>query len=490
MIKIRESTGGGYEKRGQFFIRVTVAPQKRQAEHAPWATTLEAVVERGKLVQGWVNRLRAAEQTDFIETIVERGAAASDAVMLDALARKVEVLVGDHFDRVEPTKKTGGPLTFRTFAEQWTDGDLARLHPDHIDVKSSVQDDVERLTKHVYPHVEDVPLVDFTRAHADGVMAKLDPSLRRNTRRHVASLIGRILHLAVFVDLIKHSPLPPGWLPKAPSSDALGKESLLPSEEAMLLRGRDAAGKVTVPLEYRVAYLFLHREGMRKGEAKQLTWPDLDTARGMVSLDENKTDDPRAWALSPDVVRVLTWWRKRTDRGEDTDLVLGVTLGDGAWLLRGDSHFDPSKPDTTINRRGDLRTAGVARRELFERTPSRQPLRLHDFRALFVTASLANGKTEQWVTDRTGHKSSQQVALYTRQARTWAELELGALRPLDELLPEIAGETRTPPVEEVASPPLPSPAPVIGRRLDGDESPLGDLNPRPALYESAALPLS
>jgi hypothetical protein len=33
--KIRESTGGAYEKRGQFFVRVTVAPQKRQAEHVP-----------------------------------------------------------------------------------------------------------------------------------------------------------------------------------------------------------------------------------------------------------------------------------------------------------------------------------------------------------------------------------------------------------------------------------------------------------------------
>jgi hypothetical protein len=54
-----------------------------------------------------------------------------------------------------------------------------------------------------------------------------------------------------------------------------------------------------------------------------------------------------------------------------------------------------------------------------------------------VTVSLANGKTEQWVTDRTGHKSSQMLSLYTRQARTWQELGLGTLQPLDELLPEM-----------------------------------------------------
>jgi hypothetical protein len=56
----------------------------------------------------------------------------------------------------------------------------------------------------------------------------------------------------------------------------------------------------------------------------------------------------------------------------------------------------------------------------------------------FVTVSLANGKTEQWVTDRTGHRSSQMLALDTRQARQWSELMLGALQPMDALLPEMA----------------------------------------------------
>jgi hypothetical protein len=67
------------------------------------------------------------------------------------------------------------------------------------------------------------------------------------------------------------------------------------------------------------------------------------------------------------------------------------------------------------------------------------PIRLHDMRAVFVTVSLANGKTEKWVTDRTGHKSSQMLETYSRQARTWEELGLGTLEPLDELLPELEG---------------------------------------------------
>jgi hypothetical protein len=54
-----------------------------------------------------------------------------------------------------------------------------------------------------------------------------------------------------------------------------------------------------------------------------------------------------------------------------------------------------------------------------------------------VTVSLANGKTEQWVMDRAGHKSSPMIALYARQARTRAELNLGPLLPLDMLLAEM-----------------------------------------------------
>jgi hypothetical protein len=40
-------------------------------------------------------------------------------------------------------------------------------------------------------------------------------------------------------------------------------------------------------------------------EAARLTWRDFDLERGLVVLDENKTDDLRSWALSP-------WgWRRR-----------------------------------------------------------------------------------------------------------------------------------------------------------------------------------
>jgi integrase len=274
--------------RGQHFIRVTVA-RKRTAERAPWATSLSDAQARGQLVQSWVNRLERAGMADLAPNLVESGAKA-DETTLAKIAARVDSLVGNDgaYLRVEKTATPAGPLTFRKFAERWTSGELARLYLDHIEIKASVDDDVERLEKHVYPHVEDVPLTALSRTLADGVMAKL-PSMAKGTRRHIAQLINRVLNLGVFTGELKYNPLPRGWLPKAPQAASIAKEALLPSEEAMLLIGRDAKGKTVVPLAYRVAYSFLHREGMRKSEVQNLTWADLNLDKGVVSLDLNKT---------------------------------------------------------------------------------------------------------------------------------------------------------------------------------------------------------
>lgn len=83
-----------------------------------------------------------------------------------------------------------------------------------------------------------------------------------------------------------------------------------------------------------------------------------------------------------------------------------------------------------------LRAVLEAIEPLFEHSDARRPIRVHDLRATFVTVSLADGRTETWVADRTGHRSSEMINRYRRAARTWAELDLGALTPLDESVVE------------------------------------------------------
>jgi len=80
------------------------------------------------------------------------------------------------------------------------------------------------------------------------------------TRRNVGQLMTRLLTLCVYpLRLIAVSPIPRGFLPRAPKPKAL--PGLYPDEDRRLL------ACTAVPLEYRVLWGFLAREGMRDGEA-------------------------------------------------------------------------------------------------------------------------------------------------------------------------------------------------------------------------------
>ena len=91
-MRSTSTTGGAYERRGAFYIRISVAPQKRIAERARLATSLEEATERARVIQGLVNRLRAAGKVDFIARLVELGASA-DGPKLAELGRVVDGLL-------------------------------------------------------------------------------------------------------------------------------------------------------------------------------------------------------------------------------------------------------------------------------------------------------------------------------------------------------------------------------------------------------------
>ncbi len=409
MATLRGSSGGGYERRGRFYIRITVAPREpRRSEHAPWAKSLEEVVARGRAVQALVNRLLEAGKTDFIARMVEIGAVADDAKMME-LSKFVDDVAGGQIVKDE---KPSAVVTFKKFADRWTSGELHRLYPDHVPLKKTSDEDAGRLEKWIYPVVQDVPLASFGLDHALEVMRRLPRTLSPATRRHVGQLLVRVLGLAVYpTRTILVSPLPRGFLPKKGSDKAFS--DLYPAEDGTLL----AASRV--PLVHRLLYGFLCREGMRSEEAQSLQWSDLDLVRGAVRLDINKTDDPRSWTLGADVTRALRIWRTM----QNDDLVFGglTTPYRLAEIFR--KH---------------LKDAGVKRAELFTSTPTRRRIRIHDCRATFVTLSLTTGKTEAWVTDRTGHGDSAMLNKYRRAARMVEELGLGWLAPLDEAIPELA----------------------------------------------------
>jgi integrase len=376
-----------------------------------------ASAERREELASLVALVKSAEGVDYewaVKTL-EKAAAASPEQFENY--RKVigELARGDSERKAKPPPRSGE--TFGKLAERWTTNELSRDWPDYVKTKRSVEHDVSRFEV-LNKTIGSVPIATFALADAERAMRSLDKSLSSATRRHYAQLISKVLKLAVYpCKLIAHSPLPIGFLPKV--KDKKAKSYLYPSEDAALLACKK------VPLARRMLFGFLAREGLRCGEATGLRWRDIDLKHGTVNLDENKTDDPRSWVLSPGVKEALSKF-KRTNAADDA-LVF--------------PNADNRLADTF---RGDLGAAEVKRRELFEDTDARRPIRVHDLRATFVTLALASGRSEAWITDRTGHKSSQMIYRYKRQARRAAELKLGELVPLDEAIPEFNARPKAP----------------------------------------------
>lgn len=367
-------------------------------------------------------RMAAAGLVDKIDTVL-RDIAEADTKALGKILPQVEALIRGETRARAPD----AGITFQQLGEQWTRGDLAQRFPDYIKAKRTAKSDEQRLKIHVYPHVGDVPVADFALVHAERVMGALPPELARASRRHVAQIMHRLLKLAVYpAKLITVNPLPPGFLPKLGSDVA--RTYLYPDEDAQLCASSN------VPLPFRFLYGVLTREGFRSAsEALATTRRCVDTQRGAVRLDKNKTDDPRAWALSCGVAAAFdAWFTLREDAGKP------IGLDDPVFALE-DEYGEPVSHEHAANRfRNHLKAAGITRPELFESSKTRRPIRLHDTRATFVTIALANGKSETWVADRTGHKSSTMIQRYRRAARMVEELGLGDLVPLVDAIPELA----------------------------------------------------
>jgi integrase len=365
-----------------------------------------AAKQRAEKMRQIARMLVAAGLTEDAPTVLRKVAAQTT----DAGVRNVEGFVAELCkDTPAAAKAASSLVTFRQLGEQWTSGELHRRYPDHVKLKASVNTDVLRLQR-LYTSIGDVPLRDFVLEHAEQAMAALPEGRTAATRRHYGQLIARLLKLAVYpCKLIERTPLPAGFLPRSGVRPALSY--LYPREDAQLLRCS------RVPFGMRLLYGFLGREGCRLSEALALRWHHLDLDNGTVRLERTKTGDVRAWALSDGVTRALR--QLRGLRGADEPVFPGVS----------------DKAAEAF--RAHLELAGVARRELFERSKTRRPIRVHDLRASFITLALANGRSETWVQDRTGHTTSAMLNLYRRQARHAAELNLGELAPLNEALPEL-----------------------------------------------------
>lgn len=431
----RAATGSVYQSGGRWLVAFSL-PRKKHFLLATCATEAEAEVRRGVMAD-ILGRLRDAGKGQLAEAVL-RDAANADEQKLRTVLMIVDGIVEGR-EKVIGSPALMDPLprnpTFKQFGELWTSGELHRLFPGHIkDIDH--HDNKPRLEQHVYPFVGHVRMQAFTLEHAD--FAIRQPTLPAGSLRHIALLIHRIGTLATYPGkYLRHNPLPRGWLPSPTKGKA--KSFVYPSEDAAMMA-------VTIsPVVLRLLIGFINREGCRPTEAGSVEWTDLDLdpGYGTINLDENKTDDPRSWVLDPGTAEALRLWKTvapesryvfpppslpRARRGADKPFAVGQ-LGRQLRAL--------------------LVQAKVTRTELFVQSDKRQQIRAHDLRASFITVSLALGKSETWVADRTGHTSSVMINRYRRKARQVAQLNLGPFLPLHELIPELAALVEPPPPLDV-----------------------------------------
>lgn len=417
----REATGSWYKSRERYYVSITFGPKARKSLSLPTCKTDEQASERAAIMNGLAQRLRAGAHAAMAPKLLAEVGKREGEALKKAIHAIERVCNGT----AAPKQTLLQSATFRDVAEMWVTGALTRDYPDHVTERKDLARVRSSFVRDIYPLIGHVPIRDFTSDHGDLVLRSL-PQEERGTRRGIAKNVARVLSLCVSpLKIITHSPLPRGWTPKKPPAKA--KSHLYPDEEEKLLACRD------IWLGWRVLYGFLHREGMRVSEAANLSWSDVDLDRGAIVLDKNKTDDPRAWAMWPGVAAVLRAWRAYREEREgplDGKSFIFVTPT-GKPLVNIDSNGASQLRDHLVD-------AGITRPQLFERSSNRLRLRVHDLRAGFITIALANGRTESWVSDRTGHRSSAQIQEYRRTARTFAELGRGDLKPLDEVLPDLA----------------------------------------------------
>lgn len=295
------------------------------------------------------------------------------------------------------------PATFRDAAELWLSGELRARFPDDVAPKGPKSVAATRsLLAVVYPVLGELPLGAITLEHVERAKALVPTHLSRNSRRHYAIAIRRVLAYAVYpLQLISTSPIPPKWVPRMSGTRTF--PFLYPAEDAQLLRC------AKIPPSDRLMYAFLARTGLRVSQAAALTWKNVDLRLGVLKLPKHKRQPPRSFRLPPDLVAALA----------------AARAPDSPQLFPEFSLYNAAE-----RFRAALLAARVDRAELHESTDEQRRMRVHDLRGSFVTLALAGGASETWVMDRTGHTTSSMLNVYRRAARHASELELGWFGPV------------------------------------------------------------
>ncbi len=303
------------------------------------------------------------------------------------------------------------PLTFAEFAQQWTSGQLAERFPRTI--VPEVCDEYQRGSRQrlamLGKVIGTVPIAEITKDQCNAALQSLPKTLRGVSLGNYCIALRRLMQLAADCGYRESTPLPRGW--GRVTNDAREQAFLYPTEDAKLM------ACASIEIGRRVLWGFFAREGLRKGEAFGLLWTELDLETGVIRSDFNKTSRGRRWVMEPGTTRALKWWKAHS-KGTTGRVFLPMNQYTASQIFRS-----------------DLVTAGIDRPELFEHNDRRAKIHVHDLRGTFVTLSIAAGRSERWIMQRTGHATSAMISRYDRDVGLATELGFTkGLLPLDVAL--------------------------------------------------------
>lgn len=409
---------GNLGKRRQFRLTLRIdesfgSPEARRA--LARARIADIVAMRDALVA--VNRGGAAELL-----MRKAGAVAGDPEKFNFVIASANVAM------VRPSERQNEAsskfVTWGQLARAWCKQELAALYPNAGYGKASGESTDEPRVEFLCKYIGDAPLATFSD---DDYWRGMRPARAHcrtdSTFKAYAQVCRRVIKIAVELRIIPAWPLGPTCkLPIITKGSAPVFPFLYPDEYVRLVRS------VLIPIEWRVLWGFIVREGMRIGEAFRIQWrhlSQLPNGRWLLDVPETKTGRALNFVLNVGTGEVLAAFKRlRPD-----------LAGPFAWLK-------PTNLKKAAERvREHVEASGTTRERLLYNDGRLRRLREHDLRSTFVTWCKLAGVDNETISAHTGHESSTMIARYNRSKATIEHLGLPPYLPLDQAMGlDVSGE--------------------------------------------------
>ena len=369
-----------------------------------------------------------------------RGQAVREGTKIAADVRAGRIVFDEKPSAVRvPSGPASDWATVRTLGEAWTGGEMFKRfgRVNKLRLKAGAQIDAWTLAANAYevrtrgpdaPAFGDLPLASVTSDDVAFVMGVQPAEHRAETRIKQYNRLHRLFELAEFPCRLRPEGSNPVKKYLRPEGDAEKLFCFLyPTELIAILATKK------IPIARRVLYALATYTGQRKGSLFTMHWKHVDFEHGTLASFKTKTGRAQYFVANPGLMALLKAWHVYQGKpAAEQPIVMEAEIGCEAKRI------------ATALRDEDLKAAGVTRAILFEADAENvQALRFHDLRATFCTWARREGRSDAWISERTGQEvTGDMISRYDRGAQTLTDLNYAPFPDLTLAIPELEKEAR------------------------------------------------